>query len=86
MLESGVPDYVVTSFFGVVAPAGTPAAVVERLNAEINAALHTPALRETLAKLGAEPSTGPSQQFGEFIIAELQRWREIAAAAGIKVD
>jgi tripartite-type tricarboxylate transporter receptor subunit TctC len=86
MLESGVPDYVVTSFFGVVAPSGTPAAIVERLNAEINAALHTPALRETLAKLGAEPSTGPSQQFAEFIVAEVQKWRDIAASAGIKVD
>jgi tripartite-type tricarboxylate transporter receptor subunit TctC len=86
MLESGVPDYVVTSFFGVVAPAGTPGAIVERLNAEINAALHTPALRETLAKLGAEPSTGPSQQFTEFIASELQKWRDIATSAGIKVD
>ena len=56
MIEAGVPDYVVTSFFGVVAPAGTPAPVIARLNAVINEALRTEAVQAALKKLGAEPT------------------------------
>ena len=86
MIEAGVPDYVVTSFFGVVAPAGTPAAIVARLNGVINEALTTDAVRASMQKLGAEPTIETPEQFGAFIAAETRKWTEIAKVAGISVD
>jgi tripartite-type tricarboxylate transporter receptor subunit TctC len=86
MTEAGVPDYVVTAFFGVVAPAGTPPAIVARLNAVINDGLKTDTLRESLKKLGAEATIASPEQFAAFIAAEMRKWTEIAAVAGIKVD
>jgi len=86
MMEAGVPDYAVTAFFGVVAPAGTPAAVVTKLNAVINDGLRTQALQSALKKLGAAPTIESPEKFGAFIAAELHKWTEIAAVAGIKVD
>ena len=86
MIEAGVPDYVVTAFFGVAAPAGTPPAVVAKLNAAINESLATDALRETLRKLAAKPSIATPEEFGAFIAAEFAKWKAISDAAGIKVD
>ena len=86
MIEAGVPDYVVTSFFGVVAPAGTPAPIVAKLNAVINDALKTDTLRESLKRLGAEPTIETPDAFATFIAAETRKWTEIAAAAHIKID
>ena len=86
MIEAGVPDYVVTSFFGVVAPAGTPAPVIARLNGVINEALRTEAVQAALKKLGAEPTIESPEEFTRFIAAEMRKWTEIAAVAGIKVD
>ncbi len=86
MIEAGVPDYVVTSFFGVVAPAGTPAPVIARLNGVINDALRTEAVRAALKKLGAEPTIESPEQFSDFIAAAMRKWTEVAAIAGIKAD
>ena len=82
MIEAGVPDYVVTAFFGVAAPAGTPAPVIAKLNAVINDALGTEALQSALKKLGAAPTIESPEQFAAFIAAEMRKWSEI----GIKVD
>src|ERR1700704_1237499 len=86
MIEAGVPDYVVTSFFGVVVPAGTPAPVIARLNAVINEALRTEAVQAALKKLGADPTIESPEEFTGFIAAEMRKWTEIAAIAGIKAD
>jgi len=86
MIEAGVPDYVVTAFFGVVAPAGTPAPIVARLNAVINDALKTEAVRASMKKLGAKPTIESPEQFEAFIAAETRKWSEIAKAAHISVD
>ena len=86
MIEAGVPDYVVTSFFGVVAPAGTPAPIVARLNAVINDALKSEAVQSSMARLGAAPTIETPEAFGTFIAAEMRKWTEIAKAAGISVD
>jgi tripartite-type tricarboxylate transporter receptor subunit TctC len=86
MIEGGVPDYVVTSFFGVVAPAGTPAPIVARLNSVINASLESDILKESLRKLGAAPKVGTPEAFAAFIAAETRRWTTIADAAHIKID
>ena len=86
MIEAGVPDYVVTAFFGVVAPARTPPAVVARLNAVINEALQTEALRESLRRLAAAPSITTPEAFSAFIASEFAKWKGIANSAGIKID
>ncbi len=86
MIEAGVPDYVVTSFFGVVAPAGTPAPIVARLNAVINDALKSEAVQSSMARLGAAPTIETPEAFGAFIAAEMRKWTEIAKAAGISID
>jgi tripartite-type tricarboxylate transporter receptor subunit TctC len=86
MIESGVPDYVVTSFFGVVAPVGTPAGIVDRLARAINAALADPEMVAGLRRLGAEPGSGSPQEFAAFIASELAKWQAVAASAGISID
>ena len=86
MIEAGVADYVVTSFFGVVAPAGTPAPIVAKLTAAINQALQSDMLKSMLLKLGAEAATATPEQFGAQIAAETKKWKDIAAAAKITID
>jgi tripartite-type tricarboxylate transporter receptor subunit TctC len=86
MIESGYPDVVATFWSGVVAPVGTPAAIVDKLNAAINAGLRSPGVATGVAKLGVEINAGSPQQFGTFIAAEQTRWAAVAAAAGIKPE
>jgi tripartite-type tricarboxylate transporter receptor subunit TctC len=84
--ESGVPDFDINSWVGLVAPAKTPAAIVQRLNAELNAALNDPTVRERLAASGISASPGTAQGFGEVIRNELALYGPIVKAAGIKQD
>ncbi len=86
MIEAGVPDYEVTSFFGVVAPAGTPMSIVDKLNREINAALRTSQLAAAMAKLGAQTANETPQQFAAFIAGELAKWAALSNSAGIKIE
>jgi tripartite-type tricarboxylate transporter receptor subunit TctC len=86
MIEAGVPDYVVTAFFGVAAPAGMPAPVIARLNAVINGALATEALRTAMGKLGATPTIESPEKFSAFIAAEFAKWKGISDTSAIKVE
>jgi tripartite-type tricarboxylate transporter receptor subunit TctC len=86
MREAGVPDYVVTAFFGVAAPAGTPSPIVARLNAVINDGLQTEELKSALKKIGGQPTIETPEQFGAFIAAEYKKWKDISDASGIKVE
>ena len=86
MIESGIPDYVMTFWSGVVAPAGTPAEIVARLHAAVNAGLKTPAIQESLAKVGAEASPGSPEDFAAFISAETKKWSAVAKMAGISQE
>ena len=70
MVESGYPDFVVRAFFGLVAPAGTPAPVVDKLNATINAEMTSTEMQTTLERLGAVAGTGTAAEFAAFIAAE----------------
>jgi tripartite-type tricarboxylate transporter receptor subunit TctC len=81
-----VPGYEVTSFFGIVAPAGTPQGVVDRLNAILNAGMKAGDMREAMLKLNwaLAPSTPP--EFAAFIAGEAQKWRDTAQTAGIRID
>jgi tripartite-type tricarboxylate transporter receptor subunit TctC len=86
MRESGVPDYVVSTYVGVVAPAGTPAAIVQRLNAAINESMTAPDAAAAFARLGAEIRPAPPQDFAAFLAAETRKWADVVKAANIKVE
>ena len=86
MVESGYPDFVVRAFFGLVAPAGTPAPVVDKLNATINAEMTSTEMQTTLKRLGAEAGSGTAAEFAAFIAAERKRWSAVAKAANISID
>jgi tripartite-type tricarboxylate transporter receptor subunit TctC len=86
MVESGYPDFVMTFWNGVLVPAGTPQAIVSRLNGVINEALQSPELRASLAKFRVESKPGAPEDFGKFVAAEVQKWAGVIKAAGIKVD
>jgi tripartite-type tricarboxylate transporter receptor subunit TctC len=86
MIESGVPGCLASSWFGIVAPAGTPAHAIEKLNREINRSVRSPEIAESLAELGSEPKVGTPQEFAALIAAELQRWRAIAKSTAIAVN
>lgn len=80
--EAGVPDYELTSWYGIFAPAGTPAAVIAKLHGEIAAALKAPAVSERLTTLGAEPSGKGPEEFGRYVRAEIGKWAGVVKASG----
>ncbi len=84
--ESGYPGYEVSTWFGYLAPAGTPPEIVGKLNAEINAALKHPDVQKKLVALGAELDPGTPQAFGKFLEADMNRWATVIRQAGIKAD
>jgi tripartite-type tricarboxylate transporter receptor subunit TctC len=84
--ELGFRDLEVETWYGLFAPAGTPAEAVATVNAEVNALLGQPDLREALAKQGMIPAGGPPQRLGDLVTRELARWSRVVAAAGIKAD
>jgi tripartite-type tricarboxylate transporter receptor subunit TctC len=86
MQESGLPQLTLGFSAGILAPAGTPATVVQKLNAEINEALKSPELGESLAKLGFEPQIWTPSQYGEYLAEEMRRWPPIVKAAGVKPE
>lgn len=86
MAEAGFPGYEdVGVWFGVVAPAGTPAATVARLNAAIQASLQKPATLDKLKAVGAVPTGGTPQQFQDFVARDVARWTTIIRAAKIEL-
>jgi len=84
--ESGLPGFEVNGWYGVLAPAGTPAPIVERLNRELNAVLREPEMRERMLKSGVEPQGTGVEAARKLIADETERWRQIITAAGIKAD
>ena len=86
MVESGLADFVSTSFTGLVAPAGTPAEIVRRLNAETNAGLASRELTEAFDKLGVGTRPGSPEDFAAFIARENHKWATVARSANIRVD
>jgi tripartite-type tricarboxylate transporter receptor subunit TctC len=86
MIEAGVPGYEVTTFNGIVAPAGTPADIVAKLNAAINEGMQASDIQERLTKLGAISRVSSPAEFAGFIAAEHAKWSALAKSANIKVD
>jgi tripartite-type tricarboxylate transporter receptor subunit TctC len=84
--ESGVPGYEMAIWWGVLAPAGVPAAIVAKLNAEIGRILAQPESAQRLAADGALPAPSGSAEFGRLLAAETEKWRRVAREAGIRVE
>jgi len=84
--ESGLPGYEAEAWYGVYAPAGTPAAIVDKLNADINRVLRLPEVREQYAKMGFEVEDTTSAQFSAFTRAEIEKWRKVVIAANVRIE
>jgi tripartite-type tricarboxylate transporter receptor subunit TctC len=83
MTEAGYLDRPYDTLFGLVAPAGTPPAVIAKLNGAVNAGLAAPDLRASLARLGIEPRTGTPAEFAAIVAEDASRWAEIVRITGI---
>jgi tripartite-type tricarboxylate transporter receptor subunit TctC len=84
--EAGVPGYEASSWFGVLAPAGTPKEIVNKLSSEIAKILQTPEIKERLLSQGAEPVGNTPDQFAAFIKAETAKWAKVVKESGATVD
>lgn len=86
MIESGYPDYVLSFWTGILAPAGTPPELVAKVNAAINQGLQSPEMRQSLAKFNVEPNIASPQEFSAFLGAEARKWADIVKATNIKIE
>jgi tripartite-type tricarboxylate transporter receptor subunit TctC len=86
MIEAGVPDCEVNTFFGLMAPTSTAAGTVKLLNATLNAALAAPNLQQTITNLGALPQTKSPGEFGATIAHNLAKWKALGRTANIRID
>ena len=86
MGESGVQGFDVQSWFGLMAPKGTPRDIIARVNAEAVKALATTDIKERFMDLGAVPAPMSPEAFGDYIRAEITRWSEVVKASGAKVE
>jgi tripartite-type tricarboxylate transporter receptor subunit TctC len=84
--EQGFPDFEAIQWIGLLTTAGTPPAIVERLNTEVNRALRDPDLIAKLTLQGLSAAGGTSQQFARTIATDIKNWTETARAANIKVE
>ena len=84
--EAGVPGYEVSVWYGVLAPANTPAAIVQRLHAELTRIVQLPDIRERWAVLGAEPVHNTPGEFAAFLKADLGKWANVVRESGAKID
>jgi tripartite-type tricarboxylate transporter receptor subunit TctC len=86
MIESGFPGLSLGFWAGLWAPAGTPQAIIDTLNASTNRVLDMPQTREAMQRLGVRPSIGSPKDFSDFIAAEAPKWQRIVEASGVQVN
>ncbi|HZN24334.1 MAG TPA: tripartite tricarboxylate transporter substrate binding protein [Burkholderiales bacterium] len=84
--EAGVPGFEASTWHGVLVPAGTPPAIVERLNTEINKMLQTPDVRDRINALGGEIAGGSSKEFAEHIRREIPKWAKVVKSLNVQLD
>ncbi len=84
--EAGVPGFEALSWFGLLAPAKTPAAIVQKLHAETARILNLPEVRERISGLGAQPVGGTPREYAAFIQAEIAKWQKVIRDAGVKLE
>ncbi len=86
MAEAGMPDFVVSSGFGMLAPANTPRAIVDRVNASVRKALAHPDVNKGLSSQGADPVGNSPDEYGQYNRAEIARWAKVARDAGVQTE
>jgi tripartite-type tricarboxylate transporter receptor subunit TctC len=86
VIESGIPDFVTSFWTGVLAPAGTPPDVVNRLNAVLTQGLKSPSVVAALSNVGSVPTPRTPQEFAAFVESEAVKWGALVTQAGIKVE
>jgi tripartite-type tricarboxylate transporter receptor subunit TctC len=84
--EAGLPDFDVTTWYGVLAPAGTPRPVVARLNGELVKILYSADMKDKLNALGTDPVTSTPEEFAAYLRQETAKWAEVVRKAGLKAD
>jgi tripartite-type tricarboxylate transporter receptor subunit TctC len=84
--EAGVPGYEAVIWLGIMAPAGTPRAIVDRLNAEITRAVNSPEMKKTWADQGAVPMSMTADEFGNFMREDIEKWARIVKISGARPD
>jgi tripartite-type tricarboxylate transporter receptor subunit TctC len=84
--EAGIKDFVVEQWWGVVVPKGTPAPIIEKIRAEVAAAVNHPQMQDRMKELSVEPRSHTSAQFAAFVDSEIKRWGEVAKTAGVKAE
>jgi tripartite-type tricarboxylate transporter receptor subunit TctC len=84
--EAGVPGYEATIWLGIMAPAGTPQPVVDKLNAEINKVIERPDVKEAWAKQGAVPMVMSPAAFDKYLRGDIEKWAKVVQASGIKAN
>jgi tripartite-type tricarboxylate transporter receptor subunit TctC len=85
-IAESVPGYEASAWFGICAPSGTPAQIIDKLNKEINAALADPEMKAKLAEQGGDILAGSAADFGRFIAAETEKWAKVIKAANIRPE
>ena len=83
MHESALPNFEVTSWYGLCAPSGTPAPVLDKVNADLTAVLRLPEINQRFQDLVVEAAPTSREEFGQFIRSETSRWAKVIKAAGI---
>jgi tripartite-type tricarboxylate transporter receptor subunit TctC len=86
VVEAGYPDFEVLVWYGVLAPAGTPVSILDKLNAEIHAVADMPEVKKLLAAQGAEPAPSSRAEFGDRIKREIRKWSDVVTRAGIRIN
>lgn len=86
MIEQGMRDFVVSSGFGMFAPAGTPRAIVDRVNAAVKKALSDPDVRSSLSSQGAEPVGNSPDEYDRYNRTEIEKWSRVAQQAGVQAE
>ena len=86
LMEAGVPGYEVTAWTGVIAPAGLPRPILDRLNAAVNTAISEPAAKARLAQLGSEGGGGTPEDYAALIRRDSAKWSEVVRRSGAKID
>ena len=86
MAEAGISGYVVEPWFGIVAPAGTPPAIIKKLNLEIADKVRIPEIRDKFAGLGLEATSTTPQAFGDFVQSEIRKWGRVIEESGTRAQ
>ena len=86
LTELGIPDAAADTFYGLVAPVGTPANIINNLNAALNGGMQSPEMQKILGNVGAEANPNSPDEFAAYIAVQHRKWAEVGKSAGVKID